>query len=79
VKTLFKDLGYNAKDTSYTHYISTLMRANDPAEIQMMDDTTMSYLRYFTKIINDDIKKKPAADRFGFWVNPFVTMLVMHI
>ena len=67
VKTLFKDLGYNTKDTSYTHYISTLMRANDPAEIQMMDDTTMSYLRYFTKIINDDIKKKPAADRFGFW------------
>jgi erythromycin esterase len=64
---LFNALGYNAKDPSFQHYLNTLLRANDPSQVETMDDTTFIYLKNVTKRILEAIKNKPAADRTGFW------------
>jgi erythromycin esterase len=67
INTLFKDLGYKTNDPAYTHYINTLLRAQDPNDAKKMQDTTFGYLKYFTKQIIEDINKNQKADRFGFW------------
>ena len=71
VPKFFESLRYDLSNPAYRNYVTTLIRANDYDTVKRMPDSTMSFLRNFTAILLDDIKKNPSVDSTGLWYQTF--------